>query len=81
MSNTDTLIDIIEDAKKYVKGELELDCVDGVWIAMDYRESLGGAFPIEVKGFNNKIIKVSEAEASGIDVRMCCNHCGVAYVG
>ena len=81
MSNMDTLIDIIENAKKYVKGELELDCIDGIWIAMDYREDLGGAFPIEVKGFNNKIIKVGEAEAKGIDVRMCCNYCGVAYVG
>lgn len=81
MSKVDILIDIIEEAKTYVKGELELDCVDGVWIAMDYREDLGGAFPIELKGFNNRIINVSEAEASGIDVRMCCDHCGVAYVG
>ena len=81
MSKIDILINIIEDMKKYVKGELELDCIDGVWIARDYREDLGGAFPIEIKNFNDKIIKVSEAEANGIDVRTCCNYCGVACVG
>ena len=81
MGRMEILIDMIEDAKKYVKGELELDCVNEVWIAMDYREDLGGAFPIEVKGFNNKMIKVSEAEKYKVDVRKCCDSCGIAYVG
>jgi hypothetical protein len=80
-TNETTLILIIEDAKRYCKGELELDLNDDVWIAWDYREDLEGAFPIDVKGFNDKIITVSEAENSGVDVRKCCDICGVAYVG
>lgn len=82
MSGMEILINTIEDAKRYVKGELELDCVnDEVWVAMDYREDLGGAFPIEVKGFNNKIITVNEADKYNLDVRKCCDICGVFYVG
>lgn len=79
--NTNTLVDAIQNAKKYVKGELELDCIDGVWTAMDYREELGGAFQIKTSGFNDKIISVAEARACGIDVKKCCDICGVAYVG
>lgn len=76
------LIDILEDAKKYCKGELELDLNDeGIWMAWDYREDLGGAFPIEAKGFNDRIISISEAENRGIDVRRCCDECGISYVG
>ena len=76
------LIDILEDAKKYCKGELELDLNDeGIWMAWDYREDLGGAFPIETKGFNERIISISEAENRGIDVRRCCDECGISYVG
>lgn len=81
MSNSDIFVAIIENAKGYVKGELELDCVEDVWIAMDYREDLGCALPIEVDGFNNRLITVDEARKSGIDVRICCDYCGVAYVG
>ena len=77
----ETLISIIEDAKRYVKGELELDLVEDVWIAMDYREDLGGAFPVEVKDFNNRIITAGEAKSRNIDVRKCCDICGIAYVG
>lgn len=75
------LIEIIEGAKRYCEGELELDLVDGVWVAMDYREDLECAFRIDVKGFNERIIRVSEAESRGIDVRRCCDECGVSYVG
>lgn len=81
MTNMKVFIEIIEDAKKYAKGELELDLVDDVWVAMDYREDLGGAFPIAAKGFNSKIITVSEAKKCKVDVRKCCNICGIAYVG
>ena len=81
MCSTEIFIKAIEDAKMYVKGELELDCIDGIWIAMDYRENLGGAFPIEVKGFNNKMITVAEAKKCKVNVRKCCDICRVAYVG
>lgn len=79
--NERRLVAIIEDAKRYCKGELELDLVDGTWIAMDYREDLEGAFSIEAKDFCERIINVSEAENQGVDVRMCCDRCGIAYVG
>ena len=81
MSSMEILIDIIENAKRYVKGELELDLIDGVWVAMDYREELGGAFPIEIKGFNNRIITEHEANKYKLDVRACCDVFGIAYVG
>ena len=80
-SGEEQLIKIIENAKGYCKGELELDLVDGVWIAMDYREDLEGAFHIGAKGFNERIISISEAENRGIDVRRCCDECGISYVG
>lgn len=74
-------ISILEDAKKCVKGELELDCLDGNWYAMDYREDLQAAFPIEVEGFNHLLITNEEAESRQINIIECCNVCGIAYVG
>ena len=78
---TKLFISILEDAKKYVKGELELDHFAGNWYAMDYREDLQEAFPIEVKGFNNLLITDKDAESRRIDIRKCCDICDVAYVG
>ena len=68
-------------AKRYVKGELELDCFDGEWYARDYREDLGGAFPINVHGFDKSIISDTEAENKSIDIIKCCDKLGIAYVG
>ena len=79
--NEETLMLVIEDAKRYCKGELELDLIDGVWIAMDYREELEGAFSIDVDTFDDEIISVSEAERQGIDVIRCCDECDISYVG
>lgn len=79
-NNEKKLIDIINEAKRYVKGELELDCVDGEWYAMDYREELGGAFPIEAKQYDEPIITDEEAEEKGIDIIKCCDECGIFYV-
>lgn len=79
--NEKKFIDIINEAKRYVKGELELDCVDGEWYAMDYREELECAFPIESKIYNNLLITSKEAERKGIDVIKCCDECGIFYVG
>jgi len=79
--NEKKLVEKLENAKRYVKGELELNCDDGVWTALDYSAYLGGAFSIEAEGFDGKIITVSEAESLGVDVIKCCNECGIAYVG
>ena len=79
--NEETLMLVIEDAKRYCKGELELDLNDDVWEAWDYREDLEGAFSIDTKGFNERIISISEAKNRGIDVRRCCDECGISYVG
>lgn len=80
--NEKKLIDIINEAKRYVKGELELDCVDGEWYAMDYREELGGAFPIEAEPYNSyPLITSKEAERNGIDIIKCCDECNISYVG
>lgn len=74
-------IDIINEAKQYVKGELELDCFDGEWFAMDYREDLGGAIDIEAKQYNKPLITDEEAKKNGIDIIKCCNECDIYYVG
>lgn len=79
--NEKQFINVINEAKKYVKGELELDCFDGKWFAMDYREDLGGAIDIEAKQYNKPLITDEEAEKNGIDIVKCCNECDIYYVG
>lgn len=75
------LMDILEEYKKYVVGELELNLVNGIWLAYDYRKDFESASEIEVKGVNPQVISVEEATNLGIDVRKCCDACNVAYVG
>ena len=78
------LIEKIEVAKRYCKGELELDLFendefgDG-WYAMDYREDLECAFPIDQ--YEKPLIKIQTTHKYNIDVRKCCDYCDVAYVG
>lgn len=79
-NNEKIFIDIINEAKRYVKGELELDCVDGKWYAMDYREDFECAFPIEARGYNSLLITDAEAEARGVDIIKCCDVCDIYYV-
>lgn len=80
--NEKKFIDIINEAKRYVKGELELDCVDGEWYAMDYREELECAFPIEAEPYNGyPLITRKEAERNRIDIIKCCDECNISYVG
>lgn len=78
--NEAMLVHILEDAKHYCKGELELDYEDGMWFAMDYRAELEGAFPIEDRWFNDMIITEKEAKERNIDVIKCCDMCDVSYV-
>ena len=80
-NNEKKFIDIINEAKRYVKGELELDCFDGKWYAMDYREDLGGTIDIEAKQYNKPLITDEEAEKNDIDIIKCCNECDIYYVG
>ncbi len=79
--NEKLFIKAINEAKRYVNGELELNCIDGDWFARDYREELGGAFPIKANGFNVPFITEEEVENLMIDVVKCCNECDIAYVG
>lgn len=73
-------IELIEEAKHYVKGELELDCVDGGWYAMDYREDFEAALPIEANHYDLPLITVEEAESHGVDIIKCCDICDISYV-
>ena len=79
--NEKKFIDIINEAKKYVKGELELDNFDGEWFAMDYRVDLEGAFPFEAKQYGHPLITDKEAKDKGIDIVKCCDECDISYVG
>lgn len=75
------LIAMIEKARGYVKGEVELDCIDGEWYARDYREDLGGAIPIEAEPYRKPLITDDEADNKGVDIIKCCEMCGIYYVG
>lgn len=79
--NEKAFIERLEKAKSFVKGELELDNVDGKWFAMDYRVELEGAFFIEMKPYDKPLITDEEAEEKGIDITKCCDACDVSYVG
>ena len=79
-NNEKKFINTINEAKRYVKGELELDCFDGKWFAMDYREGLEGAFSIEAKQYDKPLITDEEAEEKGIDIIKCCDECGIYHV-
>ena len=78
--NEKWFIGLLEDAKQYCKGELELDCVDDKWYAVDYRWDFEAAMSIEYDLYNLPLITVEEAERKGIDVIKCCDECDVAYV-
>lgn len=78
--NEQIVIKKIEDAMKYCKGELELNLIDGVWIAMDYRKDLEGSFLIDEKEFNDEIISTIEAKSLDVDVIKCCDYCDISYV-
>lgn len=79
--NEKKFIETLENAKRFVKGELELDNIDGEWFAMDYREDLEGAFDINVAPYDKPLITEEEAEEKGIDVGKCCDYCNAYIVG
>jgi len=73
-------IERIEEAKRYVKGELELDHWSDGWFAMDYREEFNQALSIDTKKYDKPIITDNDAENKKIDVVKCCEYCGIYYV-
>ena len=75
------LIEIIEEAKEYCNGELELDNFDGKWYALDYRSDLEGAFSINEEKYCNPIITDRHAKEHNVDVIRCCDYCDISYVG
>ena len=79
--NEKVFIETLEKAKRFVKGELELDNFDGEWFAMDYRPELKGAFPIEVKPYDKPLVTDEDAEEKGINITKCCDECDISYVG
>lgn len=78
--NEKKFIDILEEAKGYVKGELELDCEDGEWYARDYRKDFEYAFSIEKEPYDNPLITDEEAKEKDINIIKCCDYCDIAYV-
>lgn len=72
-------IERIEEARRYVIGELELDHFDGGWYAMDYREEFGQAF--DIKRYSDHFITDDDVKNQRIDVVKCCEYCGIYYVG
>lgn len=78
--NEQKFINLLEEAKRYCKGELELDCFDDEWYAMDYRADFEEAMSIEHSIYQLPLITVEEAERKGIDVTKCCDACDVSYV-
>lgn len=75
------VIALIEEAKKYVKDELELHLQEDGWYALDYRSDYEAALPIENDKYNKPLITEEYAKENNIDVRACCDYCGVWYVG
>lgn len=53
--NEKKFIKTLEDAKRYVKGKLELDDFEGKWFAMDYREDMESAFNIDTTPYNEPL--------------------------
>ena len=75
--NEKLFIELLEEAKRYCKGELELDCIDGEWYVMDYRKDLEAALWVEDNGYDKPLITVKDAKRKGIDVIKCCDKCDV----
>ena len=74
------LMNVIEEAKVYCVGELELDHFEDGWYVMDYREGFEAAFVIS-KYSTRPVISDKTVRKHRVDVRRCCDKCGVAYVG
>lgn len=79
--NEKQFVKMLDDAWKYVKGELELDNFEGKWYAMDYRAEFECAFHIEAKPYDDPLITDEEAKENCIDIEKCCDYCNAYIVG
>lgn len=75
------LIETIEEAKRYCKGELELDLFEDGWFAMDYRKDYEAAIPINNNKYDKPLITEETAQKYNVDVRECCDFCDIYIVG
>ena len=82
------LIDAMETAQQYCKGDLEMnhqgwheeEHLNG-WYAMDYRENFGGVFPIDANGYDKPLINDELIEKGNVDVYRCFAKCHVYVCG
>lgn len=74
-------IKLLLKVEKYCSGELEINRDEnGNWWARDYIEKFGGSFII--KEFCTKpLITEKKAKRLNINVKWCCDECGIYYVG
>ena len=76
------LIEAIEEAERYCKGELELDLFDDGWYAMDYRSEYEAAFFIdENECIKKPLISKETVQKYNVNVIKCLDYCDVSYVG
>ena len=75
------LIHAIRVAERYVEGELELNCEEDGWYARDYKECFSGSFALKNKEYDKPLITFEHAEKHNVDVRACCDYCGIWHVG
>ena len=83
------LIEKIEEAMKYVAGEIEVDYQEADedynivagWYALDYRKDMEAAFGIDNKAYDEPIITEEEAELYDVDVERVCDYLDIWYVG
>ena len=76
------LMELINESKSKVEGELEIDHIDNAWYEMDYKENLGGAFHLyhEYDGSPKPLITDDEIKENNIDIIKCLSKCGVYCV-
>ena len=81
------LVRMIDEAKRFVVGELEIDLIKDCdnlipgWYARDYRWDLGGAFELNHHMYRKPLITCVQADEFNVDVRKCIEYCNVMYVG
>ena len=74
-------INVIRQAQKYVKGELEIVKEYDGWYAKDYKENYKASFTINKNGYENKpLISNYTAQKYNVNVIKCCDYCNVYYV-
>lgn len=79
-NNEKEFITILKKIMQQINGELELNCINGKWYAMNYKEDIKCASPVEVSVCNQPLITTEIAKNKNINIIKCCNNCDVFYV-